>query len=42
MMPIVFCASLPPCEYESSAELSELRGRKTRSTRAALRRWKVQ
>ena len=25
MIPIVFCASLPPCEYESSAELEQLR-----------------
>ena len=35
MMPIVFCASLPPCEYDSSAELSELRRPEERGRRAA-------
>ena len=42
MIPIVFCASFPPCEYESIAELSSWAGRKTWSMRDALSALKIQ
>src|SRR5262245_30795722 len=42
MMPIVFWASLLPCENERSAELASCAGRKNRSTRAAELRLKSQ
>ncbi len=42
MIPMVFCASLAPCDREKSAELRSWAPRKTRSTRCGEVRWKIQ
>ena len=42
MIPIVFCASLAPCDSEKSAELTSCAPRKNRSTRAGGTFWKIQ